>query len=137
MTIVNTDFLSFGSGVYTDHCNHQLSLLSLIFLMSLFLRSLLLTHFGETPEAENLLVQVITDFRSSFFITLTLFFVKKYRIYHIFFMTFLLVMPKYCGNKFSASGVSPKWVKSNERRKKKEERAKVDDINDINGQYYV
>ena len=35
------------------------------------------------------------------------------------------------GNKISASGVSPKWVKSNERREK-EEREKV---SDYNGQY--
>ena len=31
-------------------------------------------------------------------------------------------MPKYGGNKISASGVFPKWVKSRRRRKKKEEK---------------
>ena len=31
-------------------------------------------------------------------------------------------MPKYWGDKFSASGDSPKWVKSKRRRKKRENR---------------
>ena len=31
-------------------------------------------------------------------------------------------MPKYWGNKFSASGVSPKWIKSKRRREKKEKK---------------
>ena len=42
-------------------------------------------------------------------------------------------MPNIRGNKISASGVSSKWVKSNEHREeKKKERVKVDDYN---GQY--
>ena len=31
-------------------------------------------------------------------------------------------MPKYWGHKIAASGVFPKWVKSNRRREKKKER---------------
>ena len=33
-------------------------------------------------------------------------------------------MPKYWGNKFSASGVSAKWVKNNRCRKKKKKRGR-------------
>ena len=44
-------------------------------------------------------------------------------------------MPKCGGNQISASGVFPKWVKSNERRERdEEERAKVS-VN--NGQYIL
>ena len=37
---------------------------------------------------------------------------------------FLLVMPKYQGGKNSALVVSPKWVKSNERREREERKKK-------------
>ena len=42
-------------------------------------------------------------------------------------------MPKYEGGRISPSGVSPKWVKS-KRRKRRRNRAKV---NDYNGQYLL
>ena len=42
-----------------------------------------------------------------------LFCCKKIKITINFKCICLLVMPKYWGKKFSASGVSPKWVKSN------------------------
>ena len=54
------------------------------------------------------------------------FFVKKLKLplKNIFLKIFLLVKPKYWGKFISATGVSPKWVKSRRRRrgKKKEEK---------------
>ena len=43
---------------------------------------------------------------------------------NFFVWIYLLVLPKYWGNKISDSGVSPKWVKSIRRRKKKERKKK-------------
>ena len=42
---------------------------------------------------------------------------------NFFVWIYLLVLPKYWGNKISDSGVSPKWVKS-KRQKRKEKREK-------------
>ena len=49
---------------------------------------------------------------------------------------YLLVMPKYLGNKFSASGVSPKWVKSN-RRKRKQKKRERKKVGNNNGQLRI
>ena len=38
------------------------------------------------------------------------------------FFIFLLVMPKYGGGGISASGVSPKWVKSKRRKRRRKKR---------------
>ena len=48
--------LQFGAG----HCYYQLSVYILSFsLFLLFLRLLLLTHFGESPKAENLFPPIL------------------------------------------------------------------------------
>ena len=55
----------------------------------------------------------------------------------MFLKTFLQVMPKYGGNKFSRTGDSPKWVKRRSRRKKRKKRKEEKKVGENNGQLHI